>query len=262
MGGLSLTNDFNTNTDIFGGLFRMFTGGPSSGGNSIMDGIGNFLKFLFSSFASTSPETPVARNPETKQQVKRGFLDTLKDDFSAATENVRSFFRPSAFDSSKAVNKLLNDSHSAPTGQCLGSVSRALNAAGLDFNGQTLGQVMPVRGGTHYAKDLAPILASDNRFNCVADGYGASFNNGYTPQVGDIAVWTGAKYGHTQMFAGFDKQGQQVWVSDYKTNGQNWTGLRDPNSHGQFQIFRQKPADDVMVASNNTPSPRPSTLTI
>ena len=102
MGEQGLTNNFNTNTNPFGGLFSIFT----TGGNSLFEGLGNFLKFLFSSFASTSPETPVTRNPETKQQTsKRGFLGTLKDDFSAATDRVVNFFRPAAFDTASTTSR-------------------------------------------------------------------------------------------------------------------------------------------------------------
>ena len=119
--------------------------------------------------------------------------------------------------------------------------------------------LMPVRNGTHYAKDLAGVLGNDSRFKTVSTGYGAGFASNYTPKVGDIVVWEGGKYGHTQMFTGFDSRGNQKWVSDYATNGSNWTGLASPNSHGSFQIFRQKTVEE-MNGTSYTPS-QPLTLT-
>jgi len=181
---------------------------------------------------------------------------TVRNDFNAVTSGVSNFFKGAAFDVETAVSKLKNTCSSSPTGYCLAHVEDAMTAGGLRFSGgKTIDQVMPVRNGSHWAKDLAPVLENDGRFNEVTSGHGAQFASNYTPQVGDVAVWTGGPYGHTQIFSGYDKQGKQVWISDFKSSPGNWTGLRDPDSHGDFKIFRQKPADDPTVLASNQPKP-------
>ena len=134
-----------------------------------------------------------------------------------------------------------------------------MTEGGLRFQGgKTIRDVLPTHNGSHWAKDLAPVLAKDNRFDQVAVGTGSRFDAGYVPQVGDVAVWTGGKFGHTQMFTGYDKNGKQMWVSDFKTNPNNWTGLADPDSHGSFEIFRQKEADGQSSLAANTPKSKSS----
>jgi hypothetical protein len=140
-----------------------------------------------------------------------------------------------AFDCSKSLVALTGECRSKPGGACLHNVADALAAGGLDVRCS-----LPNRGGSHWAKDLATVLQKDGRFNEVGHGHGARLDAGYEPKVGDVAVWTGGQFGHTQMFAGYDKTGHQVWMSDFKTNPQNWTGLKDAASHGDVHIYRQK----------------------
>jgi hypothetical protein len=260
-----LTADFNNTTSFFGRLFSLFTSPSPAAGtkdNSFSAGIENFLKFIFSTFGSDRTPTPTpstSHDNNTAQQPQRSFMGTLRDDFSSATSRVTNFFTGAAFDTKKAVSRLWNSCSSLPGGHCLASVENAMTAAGLRFSGgRTITDVMPVRNGTHYAKDLAPVLASDNRFQQVTTGYGANFSSTYTPQVGDIAVWSGSTYGHTQMFAGYDNKGAQVWISDFKTNGSNWTGLANPDSHGQFRIFRQKTEEQMAMSAPRPQAPAPA----
>lgn len=273
MAGTDLSSDFNGQTDIFGGLFRMFTGGPSSEGSgfNLFSSIGNFLKMIFSWLfggssstqnpSNTSSQTAPRTEARTNNTPSRSFTQTLRDGWNSATGAVSHFFHGAAFDVSRAVSKISGSCHSSPTGHCLASVERALDAGGLRFSGgRTLAEVMPVRNGTHYAKDLAGVLDNDSRFKTVSAGYGASFASNYTPKVGDIVVWKGGQYGHTQMFTGYDNRGNQKWISDFATNGSNWTGLRNPDSHGSFQIFRQRTTDE-MNGTSLRPS-QPQTLTI
>lgn len=156
-----------------------------------------------------------------------------------------------AFDSSKALASLTGECHSKAGGACLHNVADALAAGGLDVRCK-----LPNRGGSHWAKDLASVLQKDGRFNEVGFGHGARLDAGYEPKIGDVAVWTGGDFGHTQMFAGYDKTGHQVWMSDFKTNPQNWTGLKNAASHGDVHIYRQK--SEPMLASaqpNNSTAP-------
>lgn len=257
MSGSDLSTNFNDQTDIFGGLFRLFTGSPSSegGGFNLFSAIGNFLKMIFSWFTggssspSAAPTTASTRETEQPQPVQtssRSFTQTLRNGWNSATGAVSNFFHGAAFDVSRAVSKIKSSCHSSPTGHCLAYVERALDAGGLRFDGgRTLQQVMPMRGNTHYAKDLSGVLEGDSRFKTVATGFGNDFHSNYTPKVGDIVVWEGGKYGHTQMLTGFDSHGRQKWISDYATNGNNWTGLRNPDSHGTFKIFRQKSVEEM-----------------
>lgn len=147
-----------------------------------------------------------------------------------------------AFDSTKALATLTGECRAKAGGACLHNVADALAAGGLDVRCN-----LPNRGGSHWAKDLASVLQRDGRFNEVGTGHGARLEAGYEPKIGDVAVWTGGRFGHTQMFAGYDKAGHQVWMSDFKTNPHNWTGLRDAASHGDVHIYRQK--SEPMLAS-------------
>ena len=188
---------------------------------------------------------------------------TIKDDFNAVTTGVGNFFHGAAFDISKTIDKLKGACSAKSHGACLAKVEDALTAGGLRYaGGKTIDQVMPVRytaagTPTHWAKDLPQVLDNDPRFSKVATGYGATFNSSYTPQKGDVVAWTGGQFGHTQIFSGYDKDGKQVWISDYKSSPGNWTGLVDANSHGQFVIFRQKPADDPTAVTSAQPKPAP-----
>jgi hypothetical protein len=100
-----------------------------------------------------------------------------------------------AFDSTKALASLTGDCRSKSGGACLHNVADALAAGGLDVRCN-----LPNRGGSHWAKDLASVLQKDGRFNEVGSGHGARLESGYEPKIGDVAVWTGGRFGHTQMF--------------------------------------------------------------
>lgn len=271
MAGTDLTSDFNGQTDIFGSLFRLFTGGPSSSNESgsgfnLFSSIGNFLKMIFSWLFGGSSSTPSPSNTSTQPAApaapaatnntsSRSFTQTLRDGWNSATGAVGNFIHGAAFDVSRAASWLKNECHSCPTGHCLASVENALDAAGLRFSGnRKIEDVMPVRNGTHYAKDLAGVLGNDSRFKTVGTGYGAQFASNYTPKVGDIVVWQGGQYGHTQMFTGYDGNGNQKWISDFATNGSNWTGLANANSHGSFQIFRQRTTEEMAGVTALKPS--------
>ena len=158
------------------------------------------------------------------------------------------------FDAAKARNKLIASCQDSPGGRCLAHVEPAMAAGGFNIVSK-----MRDRHGTHWAKDLAPALKHDGRFSEVAHGHGAHLKGPYRPEVGDIAVWTGGRFGHTQMFIGWDKTGHQVWMSDFRTNPTNWTGLANPNSHGDVKIFRQKPKESpvMMVNVGSRTKPRP-----
>lgn len=260
----SLSSDFNA-TSPFAWMFQLFMDGQSEPESSKQHGLSTFsilenmLKALFG--ADDDPQSqpaPTSSRPATGGSTasgSHGFWDTLRGDFNSATSGVSNFFHGMAFDMRSAIGRLEGNAGSRPTGKCLACVEDAMTAGGLRFaGGKTINEVLPSRNGTHWAKDLAPVLEHDNRFDRVASGRGAHFDAGYTPQVGDTAVWTGGPYGHTQMFTGYDKNGKQVWVSDFKTSPNNWTGLADPDSHGSFEIFRQKPADG-QVAANSSPKP-------
>ncbi len=273
MAGTDLSTSFNDQTDIFGSLFRLFTGGPSSSSDSgsgfnLLSSIGNFLKMIFGwlfggssstpspSNASIQTPAPAAPARTSNTSSSRSFTQTLRNTWDNATGAVGNFFHGVAFDVSRATSWLKNECHSSPTGHCLASVENALDAAGLRFSGgRKIEDVMPVRNGTHYAKDLAGVLGNDSRFKTVSNGYGAQFASNYTPKVGDIVVWQGGQYGHTQMFTGYDSNGNQKWISDFATNGSNWTGLANANSHGSFQIFRQKTTDEMAGTSYKPSTP-------
>lgn len=123
------------------------------------------------------------------------------------------------------------------TGYCQRSVANALAAAG--FNARA---GLTQQGGGHNAKDMAPLLRSDPRFRQVGGGVGGEMDSPweYKAQKGDIAVWEGGPYGHIQMCVGQRADGSPIWQSDFTAREGNWTGLRDPNSHGHFAIFRQQ----------------------
>jgi hypothetical protein len=298
--GLDLTDEFNGVSSFFSWLFRLFTSGFSSpeqsnpsanetgAGDSFFTGIENFLKFIVSGFtskpdsASSTPETSTvhtsatstartsatstASTPATSGNPPKTFMGSVKDHFNAATNSVSKFFHGAAFNISKAIGTLQDDCRPKATGSCLAHVEQALTAGGLRYGGgKNIAQVMPVRytadgTPTHWAKDLPQVLNKDPRFSKVATGYGAKFDASYTPQKGDIVAWTGGRFGHTQMCTGF-VNGKPIWISDFKTNPNNWTGLANPDSHGEFKIFRQKPADDAtLVASNQPTTPQPPRL--
>jgi hypothetical protein len=268
MADQDLTNDFNSTTSFFSRLFHLFTGPASSGtnadGNSLFSGIENLLKFLFSWLEpqSQQPAAPATTSAAATQSntPPRTFMGRLRDGFSSAANGVSSFFHGAAFDMSKAIDKLKDECRSKPTGLCLAHVEDALTAGGLRYpGGKTIADVMPVRIGangrpTHWAKDLPQVLEKDPRFSEVASGYGAKFDASYKPQKGDVVAWTGGKYGHTQMCTGF-VDGKPIWISDFETNPGNWTGLANPDSHGEFKIFRQKTAADPAVSANAQPKP-------
>lgn len=128
------------------------------------------------------------------------------------------------FDIGKAIAYLDRHVQNASTGWCLQSVEDALNAGGW----------YPERPGQ--AKGFDSILKKDPRFVAVATGNGGNFSvqsANYRPRPGDIVVWTGAEAGHIAMY------NRQNWESDFKANPNNWTGLKNPKSHGAFTIYRQ-----------------------
>ena len=258
----SLSNDFNAMSP-FGWMLRLLMGGQSEHESSKSHNLSafsilqNILGFLIGSDESDSPVHSPSQSRTARSSEHHSFWDTIKGEFNSATSGVNNFFHGMAFNLRSAVGTLEGNAGSRPTGQCLSCVEDAMTAGGLRFDGgKTIRDMMPSRGGSHWAKDLAPVLEHDGRFDKVAQGYGARFASSYTPQIGDTAVWTGGAFGHTQMFTGYDKIGNQTWVSDFKTRPSNWTGLADPDSHGQFEIFRQKPADG-QVAMANSPAMSP-----
>ena len=206
------------------------------------------------------------RGPGTSQDYTPQARGPLNPGASAGARRPRQDFDPirpfsyydgpgAAFDTTRASQRLIASCGSTPGGYCLAGVENALEAGGLNIVSK-----MPNRNGSHWAKDLAPVLERDGRFDRVATGFGAQLNGKYEPKVGDVAVWTGGAFGHTQMFVGYDKTGHQVWMSDFKTNPMNWTGLLNPASHGEVEIFRQKPKDAPMMAQSG-PVTQPASTT-
>lgn len=156
-----------------------------------------------------------------------------------------------AFNANRAAD-ILAGNCSETTGSCLAHVANALEASGLPLRSS-----LRDRGGSHWAKDLSPVLQADQRFNQVAGGYGAGLDTSrwqdYKAQKGDICVWEGGEYGHVQMCVGEWPDGSPKWRSDFTAREGNWTGLREPGSHGNFRIFRQKTLDSsTTVASVDT----------
>lgn len=144
-----------------------------------------------------------------------------------------------AFNIDRTIASLRGECQAGPGGRCLGNLADALQVGGFNVR-----DGLPIRGKSRWAKDLSPALQHDGRFDTVSVGHGSQRDAGYAPKVGDIAVWEGGSFGHTQMFAGYNKNGGEVWMSDFQTREGNWTGLKDPGSHGTVKIFRQHTVQD------------------
>jgi hypothetical protein len=129
------------------------------------------------------------------------------------------------------------------TGYCLGAIQGGLDASGFRINGMTLHDALPKHGaqGHIWAKEVSPLLQSDPRFSQVSGGHGAGNSSlwNYQAKKGDIAVWEGGPFGHIEVCTGARADGSPIWQSDFTARKDNWTGLRNPESHGNFRIFRQ-----------------------
>ena len=150
-----------------------------------------------------------------------------------------------AFNIDRAIS-VLNSTCRETKGLCLKHVADALEAAGLNIRSR-----LPDRDGSHYAKDVSNVLQKDQRFQQVGGGRGGDVNNSWDYQAhkGDIAVWEGGPYGHIQQCVGHHANGTPIWKSDFTAREGNWTGLKRPESHGTFRIFRQHTLGTSQTAS-------------
>ena len=190
---------------------------------------------------------PVAAAPVAKAPAARGGYGQMKGTaIVAAPDNDLS--KGVAFDINKAVD-VSNAQCAGTTGHCLEHVANALKAGGLDVRKE-----LPTRpDGSHWAKDMSPLLQRDSNFCQVASGNGATFDDkNFQAKKGDIVVWEGGQYGHIQMCVGSRPDGSPIWQSDFTAREGNWSGLKDPASHGHFRVFRQNTTtDDVRYAKQN-----------
>ena len=116
------------------------------------------------------------------------------------------------FDASAFARELDANAESSSQGLCGRYLSWALDAGGDELGSQN--------GGSY-----GPLL--------LASGWVSVSPDGYTPQIGDIIVYSPSddhQYGHIE---GYD--GSQ-WVSDFTQNSDN--PYRDPSTAGTRTIYR------------------------
>jgi len=174
-----------------------------------------------------------------------------------------------SFDIGKAASLLAASCQSESGGACREHVLDAIDGATLA--GHTtiraaIARVMHEQTNDHGANHIVTAMLNDEQlkrdYGQVGGGNGAQLSAvwNYQARVGDIAVWEGGRWGHVEMCVGHRPDGSPIWRSDFTSREGNWTGLKEPDSHGSFRIFRQHQIDiaPTATASADAPTPAPA----